>query len=49
MRYVEEAARNCVCHNLRKTTRAITQFYDKLLAPSGINRYTIATALHNIN
>ena len=37
MQYDEEAARNCVCHNLRKTTRAITQFYDKLLAPSGIN------------
>ena len=36
MQEVEEAAKACVCHNLRKTSRAITQFYDKLLAPSGI-------------
>ena len=36
MQEVEEAARACVCQNLRKTSRAITQFYDKLLAPSGI-------------
>jgi hypothetical protein len=33
---VEDAARACVCYNLRRTSRAITQFYDKLLAPSGI-------------
>jgi MarR family transcriptional regulator, organic hydroperoxide resistance regulator len=42
MQEVEEAARACVCHNLRKTSRAITQFYDKLLAPSGINSTQLA-------
>ena len=36
MQEVDDAAKACVCHNLRKTSRAITQFYDKLLAPSGI-------------
>jgi DNA-binding MarR family transcriptional regulator len=42
MQEVEEAARACVCQNLRKTSRAITQFYDKLLAPSGINSTQLA-------
>ena len=42
MQEIEEAARACVCHNLRKTSRAITQFYDKLLAPSGINSTQLA-------
>jgi len=37
MQEIEEAAKACVCHNLRKTSRVMTQFYDKLLAPSGIN------------
>ena len=37
MQEAEEAEGVCVCHNLRKTSRAITQFYDKVLAPSGIN------------
>ena len=36
MQEVDDAAKACVCHNLRKTSRAITQFYDKLLAPSGV-------------
>ena len=35
MQEVEDAAKACVCHNLRRTSRAITQFY-KLLGPSGI-------------
>ena len=39
---VEEAERACVSHNLRKTSRAITQFYDKILAPSGINSTQLA-------
>jgi DNA-binding MarR family transcriptional regulator len=42
MQEVEEAARTCVCQNLRRTSRAITQFYDKLLAPSGINSTQLA-------
>ncbi len=39
---MQEAERACVCHNLRKTSRAITQFYDKILAPSGINSTQLA-------
>ncbi len=27
---------HCVCFGLRKTTRAVTQFYDHILEPSGI-------------
>ena len=27
---------NCACGNLRKTTRTITQFYDKILQPTGL-------------
>ena len=27
---------SCVCSNLRKTTRVVTQAYDKLLQPTGI-------------
>lgn len=42
MQEVEEAARTCVCQNLRRTSRAITQFYDRLLAPSGINSTQLA-------
>ena len=41
MQEVEETARVCVCHNLRKTSRVITQFYDKLLAPRWYKRSTI--------
>ncbi len=28
--------RNCACFNLRKTSRAITQHYDRVLQPSGL-------------
>jgi DNA-binding MarR family transcriptional regulator len=31
-----EDAKFCMCYNLRKTSRAITQFYDKMLEPSGL-------------
>jgi DNA-binding MarR family transcriptional regulator len=31
-----EDAKFCMCYNLRKTSRAITQLYDKMLEPSGI-------------
>ena len=37
MQQIEDAAKACVCGNLRRSSRAITQFYDKLLAPSGIS------------
>ena len=37
MQQIEDAAKACVCGNLRRSSRAITQFYDKVLAPSGIS------------
>jgi DNA-binding MarR family transcriptional regulator len=36
MQEIEDAAKACVCGNLRRTSRVITQFYDKQLGPSGI-------------
>ena len=36
MTKLEDAAKLCMCYNLRKTSRAITQFYDKMLEPSGL-------------
>lgn len=32
----KEHMQNCACGNLRKTTRTITQFYDKILQPTGL-------------
>ncbi len=31
------AARRCICANIRRTDRAITQFYDAVLGPSGLS------------
>src|SRR2546428_5932228 len=31
------AVRRCVCGNIRRTDRVLTQFYDEILAPSGLN------------
>jgi DNA-binding MarR family transcriptional regulator len=31
-----EVAATCACFNIRKATRAVTQFYDDLLRPSGL-------------
>src|SRR5215468_6052077 len=31
-----KAVQFCACFNLRKTTRAITQFYNAILQPSGL-------------
>jgi DNA-binding MarR family transcriptional regulator len=36
MTKLEDAAKLCICYNLRKTSRAITQFYYKMLEPSGL-------------
>ena len=36
MTKLEDAAKLCMCYNLRKTSRAITQFYDNMLEPSGL-------------
>lgn len=42
-----EAARECVCFNLRKAARAVTQFYDAALAASGVRatQFTVLVAL----
>lgn len=39
--------RQCACFNLRATTRAVTQAFDVVLAPSGltISQYTLLSAL----
>ncbi|MFT8315862.1 MAG: MarR family winged helix-turn-helix transcriptional regulator [Clostridium sp.] len=39
--------KGCACGNLRKTTRVITQFYDKILQPTGL-RSTQFSLLTNI-
>jgi DNA-binding MarR family transcriptional regulator len=36
MTKLEDAAKLCMCYNLRKASRAITQFYDNMLEPSGL-------------
>jgi DNA-binding MarR family transcriptional regulator len=42
-----DAARNCACFNLRKAARAVTQFYDVVLEPSGIRatQFSVLVAL----
>ncbi len=34
--------RDCTCHNLRKATRAVTQYYDSILQPSGLRATQVA-------
>ena len=34
-------SQSCACGNLRKTTRTITQFYDKMLKPTGLTEYSM--------
>ncbi len=43
-------ARDCVCYNLRKAARAVTQLYDEMLRPTGLRgtQYTLLTALRNL-
>jgi DNA-binding MarR family transcriptional regulator len=38
---------NCICKNLRMTSRLITQFYDKLLHPTGLRatQFALLTAI----
>lgn len=43
----KECGKDCASGNLRKTTRVITQFYDKILKPSGL-RSTQFSLLHHI-
>ena len=33
---LSDASAECVCFHLRRSARAITQFYDRILAPTGI-------------
>ncbi len=42
-------ARECVCFNLRKTARAITQVYDRALKPSGLRatQFSILVVVSN--
>lgn len=37
----------CICFNMRKTTRAITQFFDQTLKPSGLRatQFTLLSAI----
>lgn len=44
---VNANVRNCACFNLRKTSRAITQHYDRLLQPSGlrVTQFTILAVI----
>lgn len=43
----EEVARSCVCFNLRKATRLVTQLYDAVLRPSGlrVTQFTVLVAI----
>ncbi len=38
---------NCTCFNLRKATRAVTQYYDRMIKPSGLRgtQFTLLAAL----
>jgi DNA-binding MarR family transcriptional regulator len=40
-------AQNCACFNVRKAARAVTQFYDSTLKPSGLRatQFTLLVAL----
>lgn len=41
-------ARRCACGNVRRTTRALTQFYDDYMKPSGLrsNQFSILLNVH---
>lgn len=41
-----EDGESCVCGNLRKTTRVITQFYDNILKPSGLRITQFSLLFH---
>jgi DNA-binding MarR family transcriptional regulator len=44
---IMDIANDCICINLRRTTQMITQYYDTLLAPSGL-KLTQFSLLHQI-
>jgi DNA-binding MarR family transcriptional regulator len=41
---------DCLCHNLRKTSRLLTQYYDEMLRPSGIRitQFTLMAAVQQM-
>jgi DNA-binding MarR family transcriptional regulator len=43
----EAAAQTCACFNIRKVARAVTQFYDQALRPTGLRttQFTVLTAV----
>jgi DNA-binding MarR family transcriptional regulator len=45
-----EASGTCVCFHLRKTARTVTQFYDRMLAPSGLRatQFTLLQVVHRV-
>jgi DNA-binding MarR family transcriptional regulator len=44
------ARRRCACANIRRTDRVVTQFYDEILAPSGLNapQFTLLATLAEV-
>jgi DNA-binding MarR family transcriptional regulator len=44
---ISDASAGCVCFHLRRSARAITQVYDRILAPSGLRgtQYTLLTVV----
>jgi len=44
---VDSINKQCACFNMRKVTRAVTQFYDRTLEPTGIRatQFTLLVAL----
>ncbi len=44
-----EKTPECTCFNLRKAARAVTQYYDEVLKPSGLRatQFTLLVAAHN--
>lgn len=44
-----KTAGGCACFNLRKTTRVVTQFYGRVMRPSGLNgtQFTLLAAVAN--
>jgi DNA-binding MarR family transcriptional regulator len=44
---LSEASAGCVCFHLRRSARAVTQFYDRMLAPTGLRatQFTLLTVV----
>jgi DNA-binding MarR family transcriptional regulator len=44
---LSDASAGCVCFHLRRSARAVTQFYDRMLAPTGLRatQFTLMTVV----